>query len=71
MQSRPSLQSHSLREIGFNWRDLADDALIVDVGGGVGSQCMVLADAFKDCKFRFVVQDRQSVIKEAATVSVN
>ncbi|KZV76595.1 O-methyltransferase [Peniophora sp. CONT] len=52
---------------GFNWKDLADDALIVDVGGGVGSQCMVLADAFKDRKFRFVVQDRKAVIKEAAT----
>jgi hypothetical protein len=37
---------------------------VVDVGGGVGSQTVVLAKAFDHLKF--VVQDRASVIQDSA-----
>lgn len=35
------------------------DSLIIDVGGGVGSTSMKLAEAFPE--LRFVVQDREAV----------
>ncbi|KZV76743.1 O-methyltransferase [Peniophora sp. CONT] len=49
--------------IGFDWEALGKDALVVDVGGGLGSQSAILARAFKGLKF--VVQDREPVIKGA------
>lgn len=53
---------------GFDWKGLPKDSVVVDVGGGVGSQTMVLAKAFDHLKF--VVQDRSAVISDSApTVS--
>ncbi|KAI0341312.1 O-methyltransferase [Trametopsis cervina] len=49
---------------GFDWKALPKDSVVVDVGGGVGSQTLVLAKAFDHLKF--VVQDRPSVIAESA-----
>ncbi|KAI0695020.1 S-adenosyl-L-methionine-dependent methyltransferase [Cytidiella melzeri] len=49
---------------GFDWEALSHDSVVVDVGGGVGSQSMVLAKTFDHLKS--VVQDRHSVISESA-----
>ena len=46
---------------GFNWRELPEGSVVVDVGGGVGAQALVLAKQFK--KLKFVVQDREEVVK--------
>jgi hypothetical protein len=45
---------------------LGHNALVVDVGGGVGSRSLVLAQTFPD--LRIVVQDQESVTKLAAEV---
>ncbi|KAI0341313.1 O-methyltransferase [Trametopsis cervina] len=49
---------------GYDWKALPKDSVVVDVGGGVGSQTIVLAKAFDHLKF--VIQDRPSVIAESA-----
>ncbi|KAA1470803.1 S-adenosyl-L-methionine-dependent methyltransferase [Dentipellis sp. KUC8613] len=48
---------------GFDWKSLKDGALVVDVGGGVGSQSLTLAQNFPH--LRFIVQDRPAVIVES------
>ncbi|EKM58628.1 uncharacterized protein PHACADRAFT_253095 [Phanerochaete carnosa HHB-10118-sp] len=48
---------------GFDWKDLNEDAVVVDVGGGIGSQSMTLAQ--NHSHLRFVVQDRDPVVKDA------
>lgn len=53
--------------LGFKWETLPQDALIVDVGGGVGSTALQIAKATPHVKI--VVQDRASVIKDATIVS--
>ncbi|KAJ7724579.1 O-methyltransferase [Mycena maculata] len=50
---------------GFNWAGLAENSVIVDVGGGVGSTALVIAKAIPHVNF--VVQDRSSVIEDANT----
>ncbi|KAA1468514.1 O-methyltransferase [Dentipellis sp. KUC8613] len=47
---------------GFDWKDLKDGAVVVDVGGGVGSQCLTLAEDFSH--LNFIVQDRAPVVAE-------
>ena len=49
---------------GFDWSALSNDSVVVDVGGGIGSQTLTLAKTFDHLKF--VVQDRESVIADAA-----
>jgi ubiquinone/menaquinone biosynthesis C-methylase UbiE len=51
---------------GFDWKGLKENAVVVDVGGGVGSQSMALARHFTH--LRFVLEDRESVLNEAVTV---
>lgn len=46
---------------GFDWAGLKEDSLVVDVGGGIGSQSMTLAQTYPHLKF--VVQDREEVMK--------
>ena len=53
-------------EIGFPWDSLRDGAKVVDVGGGVGSACMMVAT--KHPKLNFVIQDRPNVINQAKPV---
>ncbi|KAF8256673.1 S-adenosyl-L-methionine-dependent methyltransferase [Lactarius quietus] len=48
---------------GYSWETLPPDSLVVDVGGGVGSQSLTLARRHPN--FRFVVQDREAVIADA------
>jgi hypothetical protein len=51
---------------GYAWEILPQGSLIVDVGGGVGSQSLVLATHFP--QLRFVVQDREHVVGDAVEV---
>src|SRR5882762_3133540 len=51
---------------GFDWKSLKQDALVVDVGGGVGSSVLQIKKAFPH--LRFVVQDRPKVIPDAVKV---
>ncbi|KAH8987945.1 S-adenosyl-L-methionine-dependent methyltransferase [Lactarius hatsudake] len=48
---------------GYAWDKLPPGSLVVDVGGGVGSQSLVLARRHPD--LRFVVQDREAVLGDA------
>ncbi|KAJ7730737.1 S-adenosyl-L-methionine-dependent methyltransferase [Mycena metata] len=48
---------------GFNWESYPEGSLVVDVGGGVGSQCLPLAKKYP--QLSFVIQDRAPVIQEA------
>lgn len=52
--------------VGFPWHDLIPGSIVVDVGGGIGSTSMLLANAFPD--LRFVVQDRPPVVEMGAAV---
>ena len=47
--------------VALNWEDLPNRSVVVDVGGGIGSTSMLLANAFKH--LRFVVQDRDPVVE--------
>ncbi|KAH9167773.1 S-adenosyl-L-methionine-dependent methyltransferase [Lactarius sanguifluus] len=48
---------------GYAWDKLPPGSLVVDVGGGVGSQSLTLARRHPD--LRFVVQDREAVLSDA------
>jgi hypothetical protein len=52
---------------GFKWTDLPQDAIIVDVGGGVGSTALILARAIPDVNI--IVQDRVSLMDNAKMVT--
>ena len=45
------------------------NSVVVDVGGGIGSQAMVLAQSFNHLKF--IVQDRKEAIEDAKKVRSN
>lgn len=51
---------------GFPWQDLPEDALVVDVGGGIGSTAMLLAHTFPH--LQFVIQDRPPVVEQGIAV---
>jgi hypothetical protein len=48
---------------GYGWEKLPPGSLVIDVGGGVGSQSLTLAR--RQPNLRFVVQDREAVIGDA------
>jgi hypothetical protein len=54
--------------LGFPWNSLPDGAKIVDVGGGIGTMSMIIANEYP--KFQYVVQDLPHVISNAASVSI-
>ena len=53
--------------VGFPWQELPSRSVVVDVGGGIGSTSMLLANAFP--ALRFVIQDRPPVVEMGTTVS--
>lgn len=59
----PNLNRMSL---GFDWQGLKRDAVVVDVGGGIGGQSMTLAQQYPN--LRLVIQDREPVVKDAVGV---
>ena len=50
----------------MDWSKLDPGSLVVDVGGGVGSQSLALSKVFPDLKF--IVQDRDKIIEDARKV---
>ena len=52
--------------VGYGWEHLPEGSLVVDVGGGVGSQSLTLASHHPH--LRFVVQDREFVVGDAVDV---
>lgn len=52
---------------GFDWNALPEGSVVVDVGGGIGSMTMALAQKYKHLKY--VVEDRPAVVSEADGVS--
>ncbi|KAI0266044.1 S-adenosyl-L-methionine-dependent methyltransferase, partial [Russula aff. rugulosa BPL654] len=48
---------------GYTWGQLPEGSLIVDIGGGIGSKSIVLAQQYP--QLRFVVQDREPVVRDA------
>lgn len=55
-----------LNSVGYSWERLPEGSLVVDVGGGVGSQSLLLANHHP--QLHFVVQDRESVVGDAIEV---
>jgi ubiquinone/menaquinone biosynthesis C-methylase UbiE len=53
---------------GYAWGQLPEGSLIVDVGGGLGSQSLLLAKYHP--QLRFVVQDREAAIRDTVEVCV-
>lgn len=53
--------------IAYDWKSLKKGDLVVDVGGGIGSTTLRLAQAFPE--LRFVVQDRELNIPAGIKVS--
>ncbi|KAI0630668.1 S-adenosyl-L-methionine-dependent methyltransferase [Trametes polyzona] len=45
---------------GFAWKKLPKDSVVVDVGGGIGSVSVIVAEEYPD--LRFAVQDREAVV---------
>lgn len=48
---------------GFDWSSLPPGSIIVDVGGGIGSTSMSLANEFIDNRLKFIIQDRPVVVE--------
>jgi ubiquinone/menaquinone biosynthesis C-methylase UbiE len=55
--------------IGFDWQSLPKGSLVVDVGGGVGSQTLTLAKKYPH--LAFVIQDTEATRPNAVKVSFN
>jgi hypothetical protein len=53
---------------GYSWEKLPEGSLVVDVGGGVGAQSLTLATHHSH--LRFLIQDREPVIRDAIEVCV-
>lgn len=51
--------------VGFDWATIPNGT-VVDVGGGIGSQSLIVAQEFPNIKF--VIQDRPAVIEDAKKV---
>ncbi|KAK2463352.1 hypothetical protein APHAL10511_004663 [Amanita phalloides] len=47
----------------YDWKSLPDNAILVDVGGGIGTTSMILARNFEH--LQIVIQDRPPVLKDA------
>ncbi|KAH8987939.1 O-methyltransferase [Lactarius hatsudake] len=63
MSGLRNMSSESAILDGYAWEKLPPGSLVVDVGGGVGSQTLTLARRHPG--LRFVVQDRETVVGDA------
>ena len=57
-----------IKPTGYGWEKLPPGSLVIDVGGGVGSQS--LTPARRHPNLHFIVQDREAVIGDANEVPV-
>jgi len=64
MSGTVGFQPPGLMLKAFNWKDLPNDAVVVDVGGGVGSASLELAKAHSH--LTFIVQDIPPVAADGA-----
>ncbi|KLO06095.1 S-adenosyl-L-methionine-dependent methyltransferase [Schizopora paradoxa] len=62
MQGISRLEPIEVTTKGFDWSGLKKDAVVVDVGGGIGSFSLALAKEHPQVKF--VVQDRGPVVED-------
>ncbi|KAF9564158.1 S-adenosyl-L-methionine-dependent methyltransferase [Agrocybe pediades] len=69
MEGIQALQPVDASLQAFDWKSLQDGAVVVDVGGGVGTSALPLAREFP--KLQIVVQDLPSVMKDAERVWAN
>jgi len=51
--------------VGFDWA-IIPNGTVVDVGGGIGTQSLIIAQEYPDLKL--VIQDLPSVIEDAKKV---
>lgn len=51
---------------GFDWTSLPAGSTVVDVGGGIGTQMLILARHFKHLKL--IVEDREAVCSDTMKV---
>lgn len=61
--------------LGFDWHSLPRNSVVVDVGGGIGSTSMLLANAFSSADgnslgLRFIIQDRPTVVEMGEKVNI-
>ncbi|BGP42377.1 hypothetical protein JCM10449v2_006382 [Rhodotorula kratochvilovae] len=61
-QSFQNSEAEALAAVRFPWKDLPEDAVVVDVGGGVGSLDLEVIKAAPHVKC--IIQDRAEVISE-------
>jgi tRNA G46 methylase TrmB len=54
---------------GFDWKSLQQDALVVDIGGGIGSSTLQLMKAYPH--LRYVIQERRRVITDGVKVGLD
>lgn len=64
--TRTAASKNTERLEGFPWAELPKDSVVVDIGGGIGSVSVVLAQAYPHLKF--VVEDRAPVVAIAREV---
>jgi len=54
---------------GFDWKSLNQDALVVDIGGGVGPSTLMLLNAYS--YLCYVVKDLPKVIPDSVKIHSN
>ncbi|KAJ3793617.1 S-adenosyl-L-methionine-dependent methyltransferase [Lentinula aff. detonsa] len=63
MKGMSALQPSDVILGAYDWSSLEKGALVVDVGGGIGTSTLALYNAFP--QFKYIVQDRPPIITQA------